>query len=98
MPRYRFQVSRGKFSHGSNVEMALQDAEAAWDEAAALCGDLARDIMSELKTEPEWLLEASEDGRPLFRFRFASEPIGRTPAVEEPAVAKIVDADTPLSH
>jgi hypothetical protein len=98
MPRYRFQVSRGKFSHGSNVEMALQDAEAAWDEAAALCGDLARDIMSELKTEPEWLLEASEDGQPLFRFRFASEPIGQTPAVEEPAVAKIADADTPLSH
>jgi hypothetical protein len=75
MPQYRFQVSRGKFSSGTRVEMALENKEAAWNEAAALCADLARDIIGEMKSEPEWLLEASDEaGHPLFKFRFVAEP------------------------
>jgi uncharacterized protein DUF6894 len=74
MPRYRFQVHRGRFSNGFSVESALKDTEAAWKEAAAIGADLCRDIAAELGAEPEWLLVATDEaGRPLFQFRIAVE-------------------------
>src|SRR5260221_10358834 len=73
MPRYRFQVRRGKFCNGSSVEAALEGTEAAWKEAAAICADLARDVMS---AEAAWLLEVTDEaGQGLFNFRFAVEPL-----------------------
>ena len=90
MPRYRFQVRRGKFSNGSSVEAALADTEAAFKEAAAMCADLARDIMTGLKAEPEWLLEATDEaGQALFKFRFVVEALERKVGVEKPAVQKV---------
>jgi hypothetical protein len=74
MPRYRFQVRRGRFSSGSSVEVALDDTEAAWAEAAAICADLSRDIMSELKARPEWQMDVTDEtGQALFKFRFVAE-------------------------
>ena len=71
MPQYRFQVRRGKFSKGSGVEATLGDSEAAWKEAAAICADLARDV---IRADPEWLLEVTDEaGQGLFNFRFAAE-------------------------
>jgi hypothetical protein len=75
MPRYRFQVRRGKFSNGSSVEATLEGAQAAWKEAVAISADLARDFMS---AEPEWLLEVvDEAGQVLFSFRFVAESFQR---------------------
>ena len=80
MPRYRFQVRRGKFSNGSSVEASLEGAQAAWKEAAAICADLSRDIMN---AEPEWLLEvADEAGEALFSFRFVAESFQRKVGAE----------------
>jgi hypothetical protein len=72
MPQYRFQVRRGKFSNGLGVEATLEGIEAAWQEAAAICADLARDI----RADPEWLLEVTDEaGQGLFNFRFAAETL-----------------------
>jgi hypothetical protein len=80
MPRYLFQVRRGKFSNGSSVEATLEGGQAAWKEATAICADLARDIMS---AEPEWLLEvADEAGEALFSFRFVAEALQRNVGAE----------------
>ena len=80
MPRYRFQVRRGKFSNGSSVEATLEGAQAAWKEASAICSDLARDFMS---AEPEWLLEVvDEAGQVLFSFRFVAESFQRAVGAE----------------
>ena len=80
MPRYRFQVRRGKFSNGCSVEATLEGAQAAWKEAVAISADLARDIMS---AEPEWLLEvADEAGQALFSFRFVAESFQRNVGAE----------------
>ena len=80
MPRYRFQICRGKFSNASSVEATLEGAEAAWKEAVAISADLARDIM---KAEPEWLLEVvDEAGQALFSFRFVAESFQRNVGAE----------------
>ena len=80
MPRYLFQVRRGKFSNGSSVEATLESGQAAWKEATAICADLARDIVS---AEPEWLLEvADEAGQALFSFRFIAESFQRNVGAE----------------
>ena len=80
MPRYLFQVRRGKFSNGSSVEATLEGAHAAWKEAVAISADLARDIM---KAEPEWRLEvADETGQALFSFRFVAESFQRNVGAE----------------
>jgi Domain of unknown function (DUF6894) len=80
MPRYLFQVRRGKFSNGSSVEATLESGQAAWKEATAICADLARDIVS---AEPEWLLEvADEAGQALFSFRFVAESFQRNVGAE----------------
>lgn len=80
MPRYLFQVRRGKFSNGSSVEATLESGQAAWKEATAICADLARDIVS---AEPEWLLEvADEAGQALFSFRFVAESLQRNVGAE----------------
>jgi hypothetical protein len=84
MPRYRFQVRRGKFSKGSGVEATLGDSEAAWKEAAAICADLARDV---IRADPEWLLEVTDEaGRGLFNFRFAAESLQRKIKADKRAV------------
>ena len=90
MPRYRFQVRRGKFSNGCSVEATLEGAQAAWKEAVAISADLARDIMS---AEPEWLLEvADEAGQALFSFRFVAESFQRNVGAET-YVGSTISAD-----
>jgi hypothetical protein len=78
MAQYAFQVRQGKFSGGSSVVADLADREAAWKAATDMCADMARDIVSELKSEPEWLMEvADETGTPIFRFRFIAESLAQ---------------------
>ena len=90
MPRYRFQVRRGKFSNGCSVEATLEGAQAAWKEAVAISADLARDVMS---AEPEWLLEvADEAGQALFSFRFVAESFQRNVGAET-YVGSTINAD-----
>ena len=90
MPRYHFQVRRGKFSNGSSVEATLEGAQAAWKEAVAISADLARDIMN---AEPEWLLEvADEAGQALFSFRFVAESFQRNVGAET-YVGSTISAD-----
>ena len=89
MPRYRFQVRGGRFSNGAGVEAALEDTEAAWQEAAVICADLARDVVTGLKAEPEWLLEATDEtGQELFRFRIVAESLDRKVAADRFAIRK----------
>jgi hypothetical protein len=74
VPLYRFRVRQGKLSSAQGVEAVLKDGAAAWHEAAQICADLARDIMSGLKAEPEWLMEVTDEtGVTLFTFRFTAE-------------------------
>jgi uncharacterized protein DUF6894 len=62
------------------VEATLEGAGAAWKEAAGICADLARDIIS---AEPEWLLEVTDEaGQALFNFRFAAESFQRNVGTE----------------
>jgi hypothetical protein len=90
MPRYRFWVRGGRFSNALGVEAALEDTDAAWKEAAAICADLARDIVTDLKAEPEWLLEATDEaGQGLFRFRIVAESLERKVAADRFAVRKV---------
>ncbi len=92
MPRYKFWVRGGRLSDGSIVEVALDDAEAAWAEATAICADLSRDIISKLKTEPEWLLEATDEaGHALFKLRFVAESL--EPSVEADVSSPPIGAD-----
>jgi hypothetical protein len=84
MPQYRFQVRKGKFSSGLGVGVTLEGNEAAWKEAAAICADLARDI---IRSDPEWLLEVTDEaGRGLFNFRFAAESLQRKIKADKRAV------------
>ena len=95
MPRYHFQVRRGKFSNGSSVEATLESGQAAWKEATAICADLARDIVS---AEPEWLLEvADEAGQALFSFRFVAESFQRNVGAETYAGSTISADQLPSS-
>jgi hypothetical protein len=95
MPRYLFQVRRGKFSNGSSVEATLESGQAAWKEATAICADLARDIVS---AEPEWLLEvADEAGQALFSFRFVAESFQRNVGAETYAGSTISADQLPSS-
>ena len=90
MPRYQFRVRQGKFSNGASVEAAFEGTEAAWNEAAAVFADLARDIVSDLRAEPEWLLEATDEaGQAVFRFRIVAESLERKVDVEQFAVRKV---------
>ena len=39
-----------------------------------MCVDMMRDIMVELKTNPEWRMEVTDEiGEPLYLFRFTTE-------------------------
>ncbi len=78
MPRFAFQVQRGKFSDAPIVEDDLEDHPAAWRAGLELCADLVREIVENLSpTDPEWVVAVKNDrGEILFRFRLSGEMPG----------------------
>jgi hypothetical protein len=77
MPRFSFQVLRGRFSNSPSVEATLKDNGAAWRAGADICGDLIKDIANSLTpAEPEWSAAVSDEtGQMLFRFRVVAETL-----------------------
>jgi hypothetical protein len=68
MAHYTFRFRQGSCS--SDVDVDLPDDDAAWDEAAAVCSDMIRDIIKRLGDSPEWRLEVADKSgtvRHLFR-------------------------------
>jgi len=75
MPRFSFQVQRGKFSDAPPVQSDLHDHDAAWRAGAEICSDLIREIILSLTpSEPEWQVAVSDErGNTLYRFRLIAE-------------------------
>jgi hypothetical protein len=56
------------------VDVDFPDDEMAWDEAAAVCSDMIRDIIKRLGDSPEWRLEvADKSGTVRHLFRLTAE-------------------------
>jgi hypothetical protein len=77
MPRFSFQVQRGKFANSPTIEAILKDNADAWRAGADLCADLAREIVASLTpAEPEWRVAVvDETGNALHLFRLIAETL-----------------------
>ena len=74
MPTYFFHIRHGKYASVLPDGIELPDLEAARQEAALMCSDMARDIVSELGESPEWRIEVTDDtGKKLYRLTLLSE-------------------------
>jgi hypothetical protein len=72
MAQYTFRFRQGFCS--SDVDVDLPDDGAAWDEAAAVCSDMIRDIITRLGDSPEWRLEvADKSGNVRYLFQLTAE-------------------------
>jgi hypothetical protein len=58
MVHYTFRFCEG--SRSGDVDVDLPDDDAAWDEAAAVCSEMIRDIITGLRDSPEWRLEVAD--------------------------------------
>ena len=76
MPTYFFHIRHGKYASALSDGIELPDLEAARQEAAFMCSDMARDIVSALGDSPEWRMEVSDDtGRKLYRLTLLAESL-----------------------
>ena len=76
MPRYSFNIRQSERTNSPGLQVDFPDDRGAWREAALLCRDCGRDIVSEFETHPEWLLEVTDEaGKALFRFWFIAETL-----------------------
>ena len=76
MPCYHFKIRQGEKTNSPGQLLDLPDDRSAQREAALLCRDYSRDIVSEFQTNPEWLLEVTDEaGKALFRFWFLAETL-----------------------
>jgi hypothetical protein len=76
MPLYRFNIRQGEKVNSRGQQLDFADDRSARREAALLCRDYSRDIVSEFETHPEWLLEVTDEaGKALFRFWFIAETL-----------------------
>ena len=72
MAHYTFRIRQGKSS--SEHPLDLPDDDAAWHEAAKICGDMIRDSLNDLRDSPEWRLEVvNESGSVRHLFRLTAE-------------------------
>jgi hypothetical protein len=60
MPKYYFRVRRGKYSDVRGEATELADGNAARKEALKIWSDLARGLVAELESEPEWRMEVAD--------------------------------------
>jgi hypothetical protein len=60
MPTYFFHIRQGKYASTIAEGIELANVEAARQEAAMICSDMARDIVSELGESPEWQMEVTD--------------------------------------
>jgi hypothetical protein len=73
MPCYHFKIRQGEKTNSPAQLLDLPDDRSAQREAALLCRDYSRDVVSDFETNPEWC-----DGRSrkaLFRFWFLAETL-----------------------
>ena len=76
MPRYAFRTCYGEHPRPAVIADCADD-DAAQREAAAVFGDLARDIAGELPSNPKWQIEVADDaGKTIFRLSVLAEPLG----------------------
>ena len=74
MPTFSFHVSQSKNPEGSALQEVFESREDAWQSAAALCADMARDIVTQLTPDSEWRIDVTDDiGNALFSFRLVAE-------------------------
>lgn len=74
MPTYFFHIRHGKYASASPDGIELSGPEAARQEAAMMCSDMARDIVSELGDNPEWRMEVTDAaGKKLYRLTLLAE-------------------------
>src|SRR5216684_8615058 len=75
MPRFSFQVSKGKFSD-TCTETACESNADARHEAMAIFADLVRDILVELTVDPIWKIEVADEAeKPIFRLWLLAESL-----------------------
>jgi len=74
MPTYFLHIRHGKYANACPDGIELPDLETACQEAAMMCSDMARDIVSELDESPEWKIEVtSASGKVLYRLTLLAE-------------------------
>jgi hypothetical protein len=74
MRTFSFHVSQSKTPDSSALQEVCESSGDAWQSAAALCADMARDIVTNLTPDSEWRVDVSDEiGNALFRFRLVAE-------------------------
>ncbi|MDB5504126.1 MAG: hypothetical protein JWR89_4028 [Tardiphaga sp.] len=74
MPTYFFHIRQGKYASSTADGIELADVDAARQEAAMMCSDMARDIVSELDESPEWQMEVTDaSGKIVYRLTLLAE-------------------------
>jgi hypothetical protein len=67
MSTFVFHIRLGRYASDHTVDLPYPDA--ARQEVSRMCVDMMRDIMVELKTNPEWRMEVTDEiGEPLYLF------------------------------
>jgi hypothetical protein len=74
MSKYYFRVPHGRYAGGQSEATEFADNDAARAEALKVWGDLARDIATDLASEPEWRMEVADgSGKVVIRIRTVVE-------------------------
>jgi hypothetical protein len=74
MSEYYFRVPHGRYAGVQSEATELADNDAARKEALNIWGDLARDIVTDLVSEPEWRMEVADgSGKVVIRIRTVVE-------------------------
>ena len=72
MSTFVFHIRLGRYASDHTVDLPYPDA--ARQEVSRMCVDMMCDILVELKTNPEWRMEVTDEiGEPLYLFRFTTE-------------------------
>ena len=74
MPLYFFQITHGKYSGISDLDVAERNA--AWAEMTKVCGDLIGGAVRDLKQNSDWQIELLDQSRrPVFKVRLVAETL-----------------------
>jgi hypothetical protein len=76
MPTFCFHVSHSHAAESTALQEVCESSEDAWRSAAALCADLARDVVGKLTPDSEWRVDVSDEiGTALFSLRLVAETL-----------------------
>jgi hypothetical protein len=74
MSKYYFHLPQGRYAGARSEATELPDSDAARKEALKIWSDLARDIATDLETEPMWRMEVADgSGKILIEVRTVVE-------------------------